>query len=763
MVGRTISHYQILDKLGEGGMSVVYLAQDTKLERKVAIKFLPRHISADPEEKERLNVEAKAAAALNHPNIATIYSIEEADDEIFIVMEYIDGKELKELIHTGPAPSIPVNDAIGYSKQIAEGLAAAHKKGIIHRDIKSSNIMITEDGIVKIMDFGLAKMKGGAQLTKVGSTVGTTAYMSPEQARGEEVDYRADIWSFGVVIYEMLTGKLPFRGDYDQAIIYKILNEEPESAAGIEGRLQHIISKCLAKKADDRYQSPAEIADELATIARGEPVKKLSKLPWAIAGGAVIILAVALYFFLPTSKTVKATEEIKTIAVLPFDDLSPNKNQGYFSDGLTDELINTLAKNPKLRVTAHTSSFSFKGKGLDIRTIAARLNVSNILEGSVQKAGNMLRVSADLVNVRTDATLWSSTYDGTMNNIFTLQDSISGAVAAALNVALLGNKKSAPEQKTDPKAYNDYLLGEHFFNLGGRENFELAGKYFKKASSIDSDYAPAWVGLSTVHEAQAEQGYVSTDKGSILAQEEVRRALEVDPNLSSAYAQMARIKMVYEWDWNGADRYFKKALQLEPGNAVAIGSEALLKAMLGRFSEAISLLHRSIEIDPLRTADYLDLGAFTWCAGSLDVSITYLRKCLEINPQFPMAHLCIGLDYLEKGRLDSALANMMKESEPTWQMQGLAIVYYALGRKEKANHVLAEYIRRFQESGAFQIAEIYAFRNEKDEAFQWLNRAYDQRDGGLTQMVGDPLLRNIVRDPRYAALAKKMNLPLSGE
>ncbi len=762
MAGKTISHYEILDKLGEGGMGVVYLAQDIKLERKVAIKFLPRHISADPEEKGRLTVEAKAAASLNHPNISTIYSIEEVDDDIFIVMEYIEGKELKRLIRTGSASSIPVNDAISYSKQIVEGLAAAHKKGIIHRDIKSSNIMITDDGIVKIMDFGLAKVKGSAQLTNVGSTVGTTAYMSPEQASGKEVDYRADIWSFGVVLYEMLTGKMPFRGDYDPAIIYKILNEEPEPAAGIDDRLQHIISKCLAKDPDDRYQSAGEIAEELATANKGSTPRRLSRLPWMIAGAAVMVLAVALYFLLATPKTVKETKEIKTIAVLPFDDLSPKKDQGYFSDGLSDELINTLAKNPMLRVTAHTSSFSFKGKGLDIRTIAAKLNVTNILEGSVQKEGNLLRVSTDLVNVRTDATLWSNTYNGTMANIFSLQDSISGAVAAALDAALLGNSKLAPEQKTDPQAYNDYLLGEHFFTLSGKENFENAAKYFEKAVSIDSSYAPSWVGLSSVHEAQAEQGYVPTDEGYLEARKEVRRAIEIDPNLSSAYAQLGRIKMVYEWDWSGADKSFNKALQLEPGNAVAIGSTALLKAALGKFDEAIALLHKSVAIDPLRTIGYLDLGAISWYAKLPDESIGYLRKCLEINQKYHMAHLYMGFVYLEKGNPDSALTEMLKENEPSWGMQGLAIVYYALGRKEESNRVLAEYIKQFKESGAFQIAEIYAFRNEKDEAFRWLERAYDQRDPGLTLMGGDPLLNNIVNDPRYAVFLKKMKLPPSG-
>ena len=377
-------------------------------------------------------------------------------------MEYIKGVELSEKIKSGV---IPFDEAIKIATQIAEGLEAAHKEGIIHRDIKSSNIMISESGNIKIMDFGLAKIKGGLKITQAGTNFGTITYMSPEQAKGEEVDNRTDIWSFGVVLYEMFTGKIPFKGEYDQAIIYSILNEKPKFVNEIDEGLKHIISKSLAKNPDERYQTAEEIAQDLRTISEGGEVKRTGtkqlKLPWIAAGAAVILIAIVLYFFMPPSKNGKeTTAEIKTIAILPFDDLSPNKNQEYFSDGLSEEFINVLSRNPKLRVTAKTSSFSFRGKGLDIKTIAAKLKVKNILEGSVRKAGNSLRISADLVNVETDATLWSDTYDGKLENIFDLQDSISGSVDEALNVVLLGKEAVLPEQKTNPEAYNKYLLGK---------------------------------------------------------------------------------------------------------------------------------------------------------------------------------------------------------------------------------------------------------------------------------------------------------------
>jgi serine/threonine protein kinase len=766
MIGSTILHYKILEKLGEGGMGVVYLAEDTKLGRKVALKFLPQHISVDSEAKARFEIEARAAAALNHPNIATIHNIEETDNEMFIVMEYIKGKELKDIIvETRDRVSLQINEVIKIATQIADGLEAAHKEGITHRDIKTGNIMITESGIVKVMDFGLAKVKGGSKVTQMGSTVGTIDYMSPEQTRGDEVDSRADIWSLGVVIYEMLTGKMPFRGDYNQAIIYSILNEEPLPAEReTDERLEHIIRKALKKNPEERYQTAGEMAEELRTISQGGEVKRTrpkgSKLPWIMAGAAVIVIVIALYLFMYSSKGAKTTETIKTIAVLPFANISSDPNQEYISDGLSEELISVLEKNPKLRVTARTSSFYFKGKNVDLKTIASKLDVKNILEGSVQKAGDNLRISADLINVETDATLWSNTYNGTMNNIFALQDSISGNVAEALNVALLGKEAVNPEQKTDPEAYNNYLLGNHFYDLQGKENWEKAVSYYEKALSIDSTYAPAWVGLSAVHSQQADIGYVPVDEGYTKARNEAEKALELNSNSADAYARIGWIKIAYDWDWKGADEAYKKGLELEPGNANVINGGARLAEVLGRLDEAIKLERRAIKINPVSYGAYGNLGFYAWYAGLLVESIAASRKALEINPQYPEMHLIIGRVYLEEGKPDSALMEIKKETEPGWKTDGLALVYYAMGKKKEAEDKLAELIKGYSDASAFQIAEIYAYRGEKDKAFEWLDRAYKQRDGGCSQIVGDPLLRNIVKDPRYAAFMKKMKLPL---
>ena len=658
-----------------------------------------------------------------------------------------------------------VDQSIGIAIKIAEGLRAAHEKGIVHRDIKSANIMVTNDGKLKIMDFGLAKFGEGLQHTKVQSTSGTAPYMSPEQIIGNEVDKQSDIWSLGVVLYEMLTGLLPFKGDYERAIIYSILNEMPEPVAGVSPEVEHIVMKALAKNPDDRYQSAEELAGALSTIGAKQfgrvrtSIKSIKLIYWTVAA-IIVFAAITFYLFRPASQAVPKKESVKTIAVLPFVDLSPKKNEEYFSDGLSEELINTLAKNPKLRVTAHASSFFFKGKDVDLKTIATRLHVKHILEGSVQKSEDNLRISADLVNVETDATLWSATYDGKLKNIFALQDSISNSVSQALNAALLEKQKPAPGQKTDPEAYNAYLLGKHFFNLRGKEDLDNAVGYYEQALSIDPDYAPAWEGLSRTHSRQADNGYIPLSEGYFNAHQEVEKALELDPNLADAHSQMGWIRQYYDRDWKGAEQFYRQALELKPGNASVISDAATLAFTLGKFKEAITLIHRSIELDPVRTAGYANLGLFSWYAGALDESEGAFRKALELNPRYPGEHMMLGRIDLFRGELDSALAEMKMETDPDWQMYGLALAYYVIGKKSEADDTLAAFIRKFQNVDAFQIAEIYAFRGESNKAFEWMEHAYNQRDGGLAEMKGDPLLRNIEEDPRYAKFLKKMKLPL---
>ena len=415
---------------------------------------------------------------------------------------------------------------------------------------------------------------------------------------------------------------------------------------------------------------------------------------------------------------------------------------------LTEELLNVLAKNPKLQVTSRTSAFSFKGKEVDIKTIAEKLNVTHVLEGSVRKAGNQLRITAQLIEVATDSHLWSQTYDRQMENIFAVQDDIAASVAGALKVTLEGGQ-TPKAQQTNPEAYNAYLQGRYFFDRRSKEDLEKAIGYYEQALQIDPNYARAWVGLSAAHSTQADWGYVPVDEGYVKARKEAEKALELDPNLAEAHAQMGWIKMNYDWDWTGADAAYKRALELEPANADVVRGAALLAATLGRFDEAITLDRRAIELDPLRVAAHYNLGIHAYYAGRWEEAEAAFRKALELNPQYPGAHMNLGRIYLAQSKPEEALAEMQKEPEPFWRGQGLALAYHAAGKKKEADAALAEYIEKYQNEVAFQIAEIYAYRGETDKAFEWLERAYKQRDGGLSIMKGDPLLRSLERDPRW--------------
>jgi TolB-like protein/Flp pilus assembly protein TadD len=482
----------------------------------------------------------------------------------------------------------------------------------------------------------------------------------------------------------------------------------------------------------------------------------------------VLLIGAGVFFFLRQQPKAPETKAVapaakptgKTaIAVLPFTNLSADKDQEYFSDGLTEELLNVLAKNPKLQVTSRTSAFSFKGTKTDIKTIAEKLNVTHVLEGSVRKGGNQLRITAQLIEVATDSHLWSQTYDRQMENIFAVQDDISASVAGALKVALDGDK-TPKVQQTNPEAYNAYLQGQYFYDRRTKEDLEKATGYYEQALKIDPGFARAWVGLARTQTAQADRLYLPSDDAYVQARQKVQKALELDPNLSEAYTQMGWIRMIYDWDWTGAEEAYRRALELDPANADAIRGTAALASVLGRFDEAIELDRRAVALDPLRLATHYNLGLHYYYSGRLSESQVAFRKALELNPQFQGAHYLLGYTYLLQNQLEEALSEIKMESEPVYLEQGMALAHHALGNKKEADASLANLIENYQNEMAFQIAEIYAYRGETDKAFEWLERAYKQRDAGLTEMKGNPLLRNIEKDPRYTAFLKKMNLPV---
>jgi len=629
MIGKTILHYRILEKLGEGGMGVVYLAEDTKLKRQVAIKFLPKHIDSNSDERKRFEIEAQAAAALNHPNIATIHAIEEADDELFIVMEYITGKHLKEHINSKP---LSIEEAINIATQIAEGLQAAHKKNIVHRDIKSANIMSNEDGQVKIMDFGLAKVRGGVQLTKEHSTLGTAAYMSPEQAQGKDVDHRSDNWSFGVVLYEMLTGKLPFEGDYEQAIIYSILNEEPDPISGIPTgvpiEMEKIVNKCLRKQSADRYQH----IDDLIVILRQlkeQPVLKISptrpeitarkmKSPLFISSLVVSILVciTILYFvFFKTAEDAGSLLERKMLVVLPFKNLGLPDDE-YFADGLTAEITSRLNEIKQLGISDRRDADRYKNTNKSNDQIGEELGVDYILEGSVRlekllEKESRIRVITRLIKISSGTQIWTEPYDENFESVINVQSDIAEKVANALDITLLGAEQKSISQKLTEniEAYDYYLRGKYYLSQIGTpgENYHVAEKMFLKAVVLDSNFVLPYLKLAQIN---LEYYFFYRDRNIsrlTRAKYYIDKATDINPDIPEIYVAWGQYYYQGFLDYDRALFELSNGLKIYPDNGEMLEWISYIKRRQGKFEEAISYLKRSIELNPILYL-YTDIG-----------------------------------------------------------------------------------------------------------------------------------------------------------
>ncbi|MFQ5652854.1 MAG: protein kinase, partial [bacterium] len=738
MIGQKILHYKITEKLGEGGMGVVYKAEDTKLKRDVAIKFLPRQIAASDEERQRFKIEAQAAAALNHPNIATIYAIEEVDDELFIVMEYIDGKELRELIiHNS---TFAIDNCLSYATQIAEGLQAAHKKGVTHRDIKSANIMITDEDQVKIMDFGLAKVRGSAQLTKVGTTLGTAAYMSPEQTRGESTDHRTDIWAFGVVLYEMLTGELPFKGDYEQAVIYSILNEEPESVTELRHDapepLVETLEKALQKDADARYQSAKDLLADL---------KK---------GGAK-----------PTSEsTKKEQKKIPSIAVLPFANMSADPEQEYFCDGMAEEIINALTRLENLHVSARTSSFYFKGEKLDIREVGEKLNVAHVLEGSVRKAGNRLRITAQLIKIADGYHLWSERFDRELTDVFEIQDEIALTIVEKLKIELLAKDKSAIQKRgTDNlEAYQLYLKGRHFVNNRPKRFIEIARANFRRAIELDPDFAPPYAGLAQLHTIVGGYEFIEPKEAFSNARRRAEQALKLDSQIAEAHGVMATIKFLYDRDYDGAKQAYQRTLELNPDFSYARGYYAILLAELGKKDEAIAEALLAKSSDPLSSTSIGFAGALYYASGDFDKAIVECKEALEIEPTNFVALWTSAFSHSLTGRHEEAIKMaeaLVRNTARAPSFLGiLGYVYAMAGDEDRAQKLVDELQKRMKKEfvSCFSFAFIYTGLKDNDKAFEWLDRACDERSPITAVLNFHSIFQILNSDKRYTALLQKM-------
>jgi serine/threonine protein kinase/Tfp pilus assembly protein PilF len=750
MIGKTISHYKILEKLGGGAMGVVYRGQDLKLRRFVTLKLLPPGLTRDPKSKGRFLQEAQAASALDHINICNIHEIDETEDgQIFMVLTYYEGETLKEKIKRGP---LKPEHAIDIAIQVARGLAKVHEMGIIHRDIKPANMMITKDGVVKILDFGLAKLAGGMQPDKAGTTMGTAVYMSPEQARGEEVDHRTDIWSLGVVLYEMLTGKVPFKSEYRQALVYSVLNEDPEPVTslrpGLPEELERFIIKTMAKNPDERYQNINDVLSDLKKLKR--------ELESTISG-----------------KQPHRKETGPSIAVLPFANLSADKEQEYFCDGMAENLINALTHVEDLRVVARTSAFSFRGKEIDIREVGRKLKVETLLEGSVRKAGSRLRISAQLINVADGYHLWSEKYDRDIGetccpeDIFTIQDEISLAVVDKLKVKLLGEEKAklVKRHTRDLEAYDLYLKGRFFWNKRTQEGYRKSLGYFQQAIDRDPTYALAYVGIADCHNLLGWYDYLPPQEAFARARAAAQKALEMDDTLAEANASRGWISTNYEWDWPAAESKYRRAIELNPSYATAHQWYAEYLSYMGRHDESVAEAKRAQELDPFSMIINTDLGQVLYYARQYDQAIEQLQKTLELDPNFIVAHFFLAFVYAQKAMNDKAIAEAQRAMDLSARDHSLILAqlgatYSYSGRRDDAKKVLDELHQLSNQRyvSPFYMALIYMGLGQKDQAFEWLERAYKERDHWLETLKVHPWLDSLRSDPRFTALLKRIGL-----
>ena len=747
MIGDIISHYKILQKLGEGGMGVVYKARDTKLDRIVALKFLPKHLLCDEEAQTRFAHEAKAASALNHPNISTIHEIDEAEGECFICMEYVEGKSLKELIKGGQIQEWEIGKVVDVAIQIAEGLSKAHQKGIVHRDVKSDNIMLTHEDLVKIMDFGLAKLKGVTGLTKTGTTLGTMQYMSPEQAQGIEADERSDIFSFGVVLYEMITGQLPFKGEHEAALIYSIVNENPEPLAtyksNVPEKLQRLVGKAMEKNPEVRYQRVFDLGADLRELKREFEAK--------------------------VTKTLAAeTKPLPSIAVLPFRDMSAQRDQEYFCEGIAEELINALVKLQGLRVVARTSAFQFKGKDQDIRKIGELLDVKTVLEGSIRKSGNKLRVTAQLINVSDGYHLWSEKFDRDMEDIFAIQDEISLAIVDELKVKLLGEEKEKIVKRNthNLEAYDLYLKDRYHWNKRTPDALKKAMSHFEQVIDRDPNYALAYAGLADCYSMLAQVRVLPAREAFPKAKALASKALEIDEALSEAHTSLAFALSCFDWDWAGAEREFKRAIELNPNYATAHQWFAMTLLSLDRTSESIDEIRKALELDPLSLIINTAAAAVYGHAGREDKAMEQAEKILDMDPSFGFAHYIYADVNERRGKYGQAVEERLKADTfaGILSQQEVAALREAYASSGWTGYLLRrlEMMQPKAEQGQvlyYAMASLCARLDDTEKAIEWLEKAYQERDFSLSDLLIDDEFDKLRSDPRFVQLMNKMGLP----
>ena len=827
MIGQTLSHYRIVSKLGAGGMGEVYLAEDIRLGRKVALKILDVDLTRHEDRVRRFEQEARAASGLSHPNILTIFDIGKEDSTHFIATEFIEGLTLRSVLTRA---RMKLGEVLEIALQVAGALAAAHSAGIIHRDIKPENIMVRPDGLVKVLDFGLAKLleaqapstdSGARTIAKAntdpGTVMGTAAYMSPEQARGQKVDARTDIFSLGVVIYEMIAGRAPFEGETASHVIVSILEKEPasltRSAPDAPSELERIVTKALAKDKDERYQTVKDLLIDLKrlkqrrdldaelersispdTISRSAvatssgPAAAITAAPSATSSGdvaarttssaeylvtgikqhkpgvvsaAILVVAIAaiVYFFYSAS-----SGAINSIAVLPLANAGGDPNMEYVSDGISESLINSLSQLQRLRVTARSTAFRYKGREVDPQQVGRELNVRAVLMGRVRQVGDTLNIQVDLVDATTGAQLWGEEYNRKLSDILAVKQDISREITERLRLRLTGDeqKQITRRDTTNAEAYQSYLRGRYHWNKRTGDELKKAIEEFQQAIDRDPNYALAYAGLADCYMLLEQYAGIPWSEKAPNAKAAAERSLAIDDSLAEAHTSLAFYYRM-SWRWVESEKEFKKAISLNPNYPTAHHWYEVLLRSLGRLDEALAEIKRAQELDPLSAVLEVNIGAVYVMRDDLDSAMEHSRRLVELDPNFPLAHQISGTVYLKQRRFAEAITEFQQNvanDRTAYSLSYLGYAFAMAGRRDEALAVLKELEGRYKkrESLAQYVAEVYAGLGDQDQAFAWLEKGFQEKSGLLDFVVMEASFDPIRGDPRYANMLRRMGL-----
>jgi eukaryotic-like serine/threonine-protein kinase len=792
--GTRLGAYQILAPLGAGGMGEVYRATDTRLGRDVAVKVVSGHLMDDPNALARLEREARTVAALSHPNIVALYDFERENGIVFAVMELLEGEPLDRYV---ASEQLSWRRALEIAASVADGLASAHGKGLVHRDLKPANIFITRDGLVKLLDFGLAKQDPfrstlqtgsptAAAETEPGAILGTVGYMSPEQVRGERADHRTDIFSLGCVLYETLTRRRPFGGDTPAETMAAILRDQPSelatAARQIPPRIDAVVRRCLEKNPDHRFQSARDLAFALREIlndsraqpssARTTTISALVRHSPVLVTASLLIVLAAVVWFNPRARSLLVPNgggRIRSLAVLPLTNLSADSGQEYFADAMTEELTTRLAKLGNWRVTSRTSVMGYRGTSKKIPEIARELDVDAILEGSVIRDGSRVKITAQLIDGRTDRHLWADTYERDLASVLAIQNDVARAVAREVDVKLTpeGNAGlAAATRNVLPAAYDAYVRGRHAWDKRGESDLHEGIRFFQESIDADPTYAPAYAGMADCYAQLGYGSYISPDDAFPRARAAARKALELDPTLAEAHASLGYALMYYDWNFSGAEAEYKRAIELNPNYAIAHQWYAyLLTAMERPVRDAESEIATAKSLDPLSVPINIDRAYILHYYDRNEEALRSVNLALEMNPKYAPGYFWLGRIYTSQGRYaDAGTALQQIGALRTWTpaMAAQGYLFAKSGRPQEARNVIAEFdelTRQGRYASSYAIAAIYAGLGDRESVFSYLDAAIRERSHWLVWIKRDPRWNDVRSDARFQNLVRRIGLP----